>query len=132
MILPIEQFEIHDPSEFPIIRFRGYRARPGYAPQWQLEMELLLMHAKAFAILIDSFHGEEEHEDRKLRAIWLKQNKLALGKVCRAIASVEPDATRRQALAEMMAGAERAFGVPQIVAASEEAALASLRQALAR
>ncbi|WP_420871011.1 LysR family transcriptional regulator [Herbaspirillum rubrisubalbicans] len=68
----------------------------------------------------------------KLRAIWLKQNKLPLGKVCRAIASVEPDATRRQSLADMMAGAERAFGVPQIVVASEEAALASLRQALAR
>ncbi len=131
MTLPIEQFEIHDPSEFPLIRFRAQHARPGYAVQWRLEMELLLAYGQAFAILVTSFDGDEAHEDRKLRAIWLKQNKPALMRLCRGIASVEPDPTRRHALSEMMAGAERAFGVPQIVAATEQAALASLRQVLA-
>lgn len=30
-------FEIHDISEFPIVRSKGEVARFGYAPQWEME-----------------------------------------------------------------------------------------------
>jgi hypothetical protein len=130
MTLPNDCFEIHNISAFPLIRFCSERAGTGYAVQWQREMEALLAHGTPFAILYTAAHGEETQEDRKLRAIWLKQNRAALARLCCGLASVEPDATRRAALQQMAQGAMRAFGVKQIVTATEAEALNTLLQDL--
>ncbi|KAF1048874.1 MAG: hypothetical protein GAK35_00141 [Herbaspirillum frisingense] len=131
MTLLQDDFPLHDLSGFPLLRFRGERALPGYAPQWAREMEALLNHGQAFAVLFEQPRGEEDHEDRRLRAIWLKCNKERLMRHCRGLASVEPDAQRREALQAMSEGAARAFGVPQLVAASREEAEQGLRRWLA-
>jgi hypothetical protein len=130
MTLSSECFEVHDISAFPLIRFRSEQAGTGYALQWQHEMEALLAHGAPFAILYAGARGEEAQEDRKRRAIWLKQNRTALARLCRGLASVEPDAARRQALQQMVEGAMRAFGVKQTVAATEAQALDTLLQDL--
>lgn len=130
MSLHQDDFPLHDLGDFPLLRFRGELALPGYAPQWAREMDALLAHGQAFAILFEPPRVEESHEDRRLRAIWLKRNKPQLMRCCRGLASVEPDPQRREALQAMSEGAARAFGVPQWVAASEEEAREILRRRL--
>lgn len=132
MTLKNEQFTLHDTSGFPLVRFHNERASAGYARQWQHEMEALLAHGAPFAILTVAPHGEEAQDDRKLRAIWLKQNRQALAHLCLGLASVEPDAARREALRQMAEGATRAFGVQQFVMASQAEAIEALSRVLRR
>lgn len=130
MTLHADHFDIHDISAFPLVRFRSDKAVAGYAEKWQREMEALLAANEKFVVLYTS-HPEETHDDRKRRAVWLKGNKGELARLCRGLASVEPDATLREDFRKMAQANIRAFGVKQIVEATEAQALASLQQALA-
>lgn len=72
--------------------------------------------------------ADETHEDRKHRAVWLKQNKAALGAVCKALISVEPDPERRARVAEQGRMAVKAFRIPhEAVASLDEAAALAAR-----
>lgn len=124
-------FELHDASGFPIVRSRANTARPGYAQQWEDEMEALLARAEPFVIIFEGERPEEAHEDRKHRGIWLKKNKLRLGAVCKALISIEESDLKRIAMKAQSAMAEKAFGIPMIVVGSiqeaENAARRSIR-----
>lgn len=117
MTLNPADFTLHDVSRFPLVLANG-DASPGYAVQWEREMQALAAHGKTFVLIHFQAHAEETHEDRKRRGLWLKQNKKALGTVCKALIRVEPDAARRTALAIKSAMAERAFGIPMRAAAT--------------
>lgn len=115
-------FSIHDVSDFPIVRFRPETAVEGYAPLWENDMDALLRHGEPFVMLFEEEGSDEAHVDRKRRGLWLKHHKLALAAICRGLVSIEPDAAQRARLQAMAAGAMKAFGILQEVAATREEA----------
>jgi len=123
MTLDSADFPLHDISRFPLVLAKGDTS-PGYALQWEREMQALVDHGKPFVLIHPHARAEEAHEDRKRRGLWLKQNKQALSICCKAVISIEPDDDRRAALAAQSAMAERAFGISMRMAASMEQACA--------
>jgi len=121
MTLDSADFTLHDLSRFPLVLARGDTS-PGYAVQWEREMQSLMDDGEAFVLIHPKARTEEAHDDRKRRGLWLKQNKQALGACCKAVISVEPDDERRAALATQSAMAEKAFGIPMRMAATLEQA----------
>ncbi len=70
-------------------------------------MAELLAQGERFGLIYPPAARQEEHEDRKLRGLWLKRNKRnkdALADVCGALIIVEFDADKRAALEVHMAG----------------------------
>ncbi len=125
-----ESFTVHDVSAFPVVRPRNAGMTEGYAPQWVSEMEALLARGEPYVLVLEGVRVDEAHEDRKQRGLWLKKNKQALRKVCKALISVEPDALKRAAFRLQAAGAVRAFGIPMDVVASAAEAMACVRRRL--
>ncbi len=109
---------VHDSTDFPLVQLRPDAAILGYAPAWCAEMYELLAYGERFVLIYPPATRQEDHEDRKLRGLWLKQNKDALADVCVALIIVEPDADKRAALEVHMAGTMRAFGTPQAAVTS--------------
>ncbi|AOJ82916.1 hypothetical protein WS86_19475 [Burkholderia savannae] len=127
MKLDPQDFVVHDVSRFPMCVFRESAATPGYATQWEKEIDALMRGGAPFVVVYVSLEAGESHDDRKHRAMWLKRNRTALGAVCRALISVEPDPERRAAVAEQGRMAVKAFGIPHEAVASlgEATALAA-------
>ncbi|WP_296223994.1 hypothetical protein [Ralstonia sp. UBA689] len=124
-------FRIYDVSAWPIVMLRSGAQAPGYAAQWVREMNALLARNEPF-VMLHGVQGEDEaHEDRRVRAVWLRENKSALAAQCRVLVHVEPDPERRRAVRAQAAIAVQAFKVPMEVVASFEEALAAAQRALA-
>jgi hypothetical protein len=117
-------FIIHDVTRFPFVVFNEDAAQAGYASQWETEMAAFIENGQLFVVVYDQQRTEESHEDRKRRGIWLKHNKAALGRVCKALISIEPDEERRAQVKAMSDMAIKAFGIPHEVVAIREDALA--------
>lgn len=115
-------FSIHDVSDFPIVRFRPETAVEGYAPLWENDMDALLRHGAPFVMLFEEKRSDEAHADRKRRGLWLKHHKVALAAICQGLVSIESDGEKRAQLQAMAAGAMKAFGILQEVAATREQA----------
>ena len=115
-------YSIHDVSDFPIVRFRPETAVEGYAPLWENDMDALLRHGEPFVMLFEQERSDEAHVDRKRRGLWLKHHKVALAAICRGLVSIEADAQQRARLQAMAAGAMKAFGIVQEVAATRDEA----------
>ncbi|VWC02890.1 ATP--cob(I)alamin adenosyltransferase [Burkholderia lata] len=111
-------FALHDIQLFPVCVFRAEHATPGYALRWEGEIDTLMRHGEPFVIVYVELDTDESHDDRKHRAVWLKQNKEALGAVCKALVSVEPDPDRRAEVAAQGEVAVKAFGIPHHAVAS--------------
>ncbi|TCW83139.1 hypothetical protein C5O80_16510 [Burkholderia sp. SRS-46] len=124
MTLDPQDFIVHDINRFPFCVFRAQAATPGYAPQWETEIDALTRHGAPFVVVYVSFDADETHDDRRHRAIWLKRNKAALGAVCKALISVEPDPGRRAWIASQAEVAVKAFGIPHEAVASLDEAVA--------
>ncbi|KVA75898.1 hypothetical protein WM36_07180 [Burkholderia ubonensis] len=128
MNLDPQEFVVHDISRFPFCVFRAQAATPGYALQWEKEIDALMREGAPFVVVYVSLDADETHEDRKHRAVWLKQNKAALGAVCKALISVEPDPERRARVAEQGETAVKAFRIPhEAVASLDEAVTLAAR-----
>ena len=123
MNLDATNLTLHDVSRWPLVLANG-DPMPGYAAQWEREMQALVAHGEIFVLIHAQARAEEEHQDRQQRGLWLKQHKQALGAVCKVLISVEPDALRRTALATQSAMAEKAFGIPMRSAATLQQACA--------
>lgn len=128
MTLDPHLFSIHDVRELPFVLFNQEAAEPGYARDWEAEMTALLKHGEPFVVVYDQLTRDETHEDRKQRAIWLKQHKAALAEVCKALVSVEPNETRRAAVRAMGETAVKAFGIPHEAVATRDEAMALARR----
>jgi len=116
-------FALHDIHLFPVCVFRAEHATPGYALRWEGEIDTLMRHGEPFVIVYVKLDTDESHDDRKHRAVWLKQNKATLGAVCKALVSVEPDPDRRAEVAAQGEVAVKAFGIPHHAVASFEQAV---------
>ncbi|MDE1149243.1 MAG: hypothetical protein PW843_22000 [Azospirillaceae bacterium] len=128
----MDDFQLHDVSDFPVVRPRPGPVSPGAGVQWVREMDALLARAQPFVMVMDgSMHEEEAHEDRRERAIWMKQNRDRMAALCRLVVAVEPDAVRRAAFKVQAAIAVKAFGVPMDVTATQEEAALKAATALA-
>ncbi|AJE99784.1 hypothetical protein [Pandoraea apista] len=123
MPLDPNRFSIHDVRELPFVVFNQEAADPGYARDWEAEMTALVNHGQPFVVVYDQLTRDETHEDRKQRAIWLKQNKTALAAVCKALVSIEPSEARRAEVRAMGVAAVKAFGIPHEAVATREEAI---------
>ncbi|MEW6341248.1 MAG: hypothetical protein AB1704_11265 [Pseudomonadota bacterium] len=116
----IVRFIVHDIEDFPIVWTRRSEIKPGYAVQWEHEMDALMTCTDPFVIIFEEGQPEEAHEDRKTRGLWLKRNKLLLAEQCKAVLAIEPDSIKRAALKLQSALVAKAFGVTMDIAASAE------------
>ncbi|MFS8046447.1 hypothetical protein [Rhizobium sp. BR 314] len=130
MTIDATTFTFHDVSEWPIVRQSAQSVRPGYAQQWEREMDSLLALSMPFVVIMEGDQPAEDHEDRKARGIWLKKNKAALATVCRAVIGIEASAIKRAAIQVQMSLATKAFGTRMEIAASNMEALALAEQIL--
>ncbi|QOT77960.1 hypothetical protein [Cupriavidus basilensis] len=119
----IPNLQIYDASRFPIVIGRTQAMQAGYAIQWREEMTALVEQGRPFVLIHDQRPAEETQEDRKQRALWLKQYKAPLGAVCRALIHIEPDPIRRAALKAQALLAVKAFGIPMAISATMSDAL---------
>ena len=124
-------FRFYDVSDFPIVRIRGSALPAGHAAQWIKEMEALLTNAEPFAFVFLDNAEHPEHEDQKAQMQWLKANKKALARICRGIASVEPDRARRLVKRAQAVAMSAAFGLRMSVAPDPQEAEARARRFLA-
>ncbi|MBB3285566.1 MULTISPECIES: hypothetical protein [unclassified Rhizobium] len=123
MTIDVSTFTFHDVSLWPIVRQSAGSVRSGYAAQWEREMDAMLAISMPFVVIMDGDQAAEDHEDRKVRGIWLKKNKTALAAICRAVIGIEANPTKRVAIQVQMALATKAFGTRMELVASQEEAL---------
>lgn len=123
-------FSVHDLGAFPEVWARASALQPGYAMQWAAEMDALLAHGQPFVSIMGSDLPEEDHADRKARALWLKQNKEGLRAHCLAVIGIEPQAAKRMAMQAQAALMGKAFGVRMLMVASEDEARARAQELL--
>lgn len=128
--MSVDEFLVHDISHFPVVWSRNAAIVPGYAPQWVREMNRLLARGLPFVIIFDEGMADEDHEDRKVRAVWLKENKSLLASLCRSVIAIEPNAIKRAALTAQALIASKAFGVAMDVVPSRQDAEAAARASL--
>lgn len=123
MQLDPQTFAVHDIRAFPFVVFNQAAAQPGYAKQWEAEMQALLQHGEAFVVVYDELRSDETHEDRKQRGLWLKHHKEPLARVCKSLISIESDPQRRAEVEAMSGMAVKAFGIPHAVVATRQEAM---------
>ncbi|TXI11329.1 MAG: hypothetical protein E6Q76_02600 [Rhizobium sp.] len=116
-------FTLHDVSLWPIVLQSAGSVQPGYAAQWEREMDALLAISMPFVVIMEGGEAAEDHGDRKVRGIWLKKNKTALAAICKAVIGIEANAIKRAAIQVQMAIATKAFGTRMELVASREDAL---------
>lgn len=123
-----EDFKLHDVSRFPIVVLHGRGLPHGYGPTWASEMEALLSQDRSFAMIFPDSVEDEDHEDQRLRTVFLKANKARLAAKCIGIFGVEPNKATRLLKRVQGAAIAAAFGLRfRVVATVEEAErLASL------
>ncbi|WP_372018667.1 GntR family transcriptional regulator [Tistrella mobilis] len=126
------RFIVHDMSAFPLVRARPDAVRPGYAVAWEEEMQALLDRGTPFVVIFSGPQPEETHEDRRRRALWLKRSREVLGLICKGMIVVEESRSRRLVMEAQALMAEKAFGVPARVVASEAGVEEAARDLLAR
>jgi hypothetical protein len=124
----VEDFKLHDVSRFPIVVLHGRGLPAGYGPTWATEMEMLLNQDRPFVMIFPDSVENEDHEDQKLRTVFLKTNKSRLAEQCQGIFSVEPNKAKRLLKRAQGAALAAAFGLRLRIAATLEDAerLASL------
>ena len=64
MKLDPQQFTVYDITDFPIVTVRNGAIVPGYAAQWEAELNALVAQPQPFPA---GRPEEENHEDRKRR-----------------------------------------------------------------
>lgn len=122
--MELSEFHVFNVTHYPAVWCCREDVYPGYGPRWQEEIEAMLSLQQPFYMVFIPGDFTEEPADTRLRAIWLKANKVRLGEFCKCIISIEPDVELREQMMAKMGGLEKAFGVPRRVTASLEEASA--------
>lgn len=115
-------FYLHDVSEFPFVSLISDRCPPGYAEQWNREMDALLESNRLFVVAFEPAALDETPEDFRTRGIWFKKNRLLLPGRVAAMVGIVPSAEERQAHAVDMEKRSRGFGVRYCAMAGFDAA----------
>jgi hypothetical protein len=117
--MQLSDFTVHNVARFPEVRCAPETVHSGYSAQWRLELEALIERGEPFFMLFAEGEFKEEPEDTRVRAVWLKENKARLARVCRSIVSIESDEAKRAKLLGQLPGLEKAFGIPRLVVSNE-------------
>ncbi|TWT14868.1 hypothetical protein [Reyranella sp. CPCC 100927] len=125
------QFELHDISDFPIVRISVNGLPAGYTRTWVPEMDALVQRGDPFVLVLVDGHGEDSPQDRKSKAQWIKVNKGAFAASCRGFVSVEPSLAKRLALRAQGAIIARTFGLNFVAARDLAEAETAARRLLA-
>lgn len=116
MIPDPNDFALHDVHGFPLV---WARPQDGADPDcWGREMDALIAQGTPFVALHAGDAHDENHAERKARALWFKRNKAALARVCRAVIAVQENALKRAALQVQALPMSQAFGIRMAVVAS--------------
>ncbi len=125
MTLNPQDFALYDIQQFPLVTMRNQAVVPGYAPQWEQELNRLIAQPLPFVIIFPPDRPDTENsEDRKRRMRWFKAHREAFGKACRALISVQPDPAEREQQRAHANEILHFFGTPL-------ASVASLAEAIA-
>jgi hypothetical protein len=111
-------FYLHDVSEFPFVSLISERCPPGYAEQWNREMDALLESGRLFVVAFEPAALNETAEDFRTRGIWFKKNRLLLPGRVAAMVGIVHSASEREAHAQDMEKRSRGFGVRYCAVAS--------------
>lgn len=130
MIINLKDFSVYDSSHFPFVVFDGGKTTTNFIEQWLQEMNTLL-EGSPFVLFFKTRDDNESHEDRKVRGIWLKQNKVSFQKVCKGILILITDKEQQKQSRKKLEAAEKAFGIPYIIVTSEHEARQKAKQLLA-
>jgi hypothetical protein len=104
-------FVLHDVSNFPIVRVPAESLPESHARIWIGEMNALLEHDVPFVLISLGSSEDESQEDRKLRTLWLKANKVALASTCLGLISIEPDSDKHARRHAQAATLSKAFAL---------------------
>jgi hypothetical protein len=129
--MTLAEFQLHDTSDFPVVRLSGHGLPAGYGPQWAVEMDALLDQEQPFVLIFLDTVEDEAHEDQKLRTVWLKKNKKALAATCRGMVNIEPNKATRMVKRAQGAALAVAFGLTLKFAADRAEAESLARRLLA-
>lgn len=116
------EFYLHDVSGFPYVSLISERCPPGYAEQWNREMDALLESGRLFVVAFEPAALNETAEDFRTRGIWFKKNRLLLPGRVAAMVGIVPSAEERLAHAVDMEKRSRGFGVRYCAMPNFEAA----------
>lgn len=113
-----------DASRFPLVFLRS---RADSTVSIAQQFEVLLVREQAFVLITDHSHDDEENEtpeERKAKALFLKQIKDRMRRFCLGMIVVEGSTPLRPAVRLMAAAAGKAFGFSILFAVDEEDAVA--------
>lgn len=121
-----------DHTDFPIVRIDYDASGSGGLTASLAAFEALLGHRHSFVLIGRGASGQEQdHEERRQIALWMKRNREALGQYVLALVYVEPQAAHR---ITARAGAEmyrKFWGYPMLVTSSDDEARAMAARLLA-
>lgn len=120
-------------ARFPLLSIDGARMAPGDGARLIDDLEALIRHGSAFVLIIQNSGSthDHHHDDDKARMLWIKENKVRLGAVCKGIISVVPDPERFAVVEKQTAGLRAALGLHFAAAASLASAKALAHDLLA-
>jgi len=108
-----------DLSGFPVIVSHSARlAEPGMALAWLDAMDEALATEKPFVLINLGASGSGNPEDKKAAALWFKERRNALKRLCRGMVMVEPDREQWAKLRPTLDQQERAFGMVMPIVAN--------------
>jgi len=122
-----------DSSNFPLV-WMNLSQEPGHDHQKDFEeFEANLRRGEPFVILSDTAPAEDhEHkpEDRKRTALWMKQHKLELRSLVRAMVLIEPSPAKRLGIKAFAVVFAKFWGFPLLLASSREEGIAIAKDLL--
>ncbi|MDF7661944.1 hypothetical protein PUG81_23490 [Erwiniaceae bacterium L1_54_6] len=128
MSLNPDDFTVYDIQAFPLVCLNQQAVQPGYASQWETEMQQLLQQDAPFVVVYDHMRVEETSDDRRQRGDWLIRHRQRLSKLCKGMLSIESEESRCVELRKL----RKMFGIPHQVVSSRAYAVAQMQQWLAR
>ncbi|QLH70238.1 hypothetical protein [Rhodopseudomonas palustris] len=123
---PLDVKDLMDLGLDPVVVFNPPSiGTPDRIERYHAALEWLIGRERPFVLVTraDGDEASESHEDRKSRAVWFKNNLMALVQVCRGFVYVEQDEARRAAWQARAEGMAKTFPVPMIIAGDMEAAI---------
>lgn len=108
---------LFDASRFPLVRMRRRAVKPGYAFAWCAQMRRLIALATPFVIVAEH-HADETPDDARLRAAWLRTQRVQLSAFCRGIIVIEPRIEARASTREALRQSTEGSGVRTVVVSS--------------
>lgn len=130
--MPAPTLHLLDTTHYPVITLDDTRLAPGDGLRILQDLDTLIQHGDAFALILDNGDEAEtrDPDEDKARMRWLIGNRQRLATVCKGIVSVVPDPHRRPQVEKQAAGLRQALGVQFLAVGYAAEALAVAQRLL--